>query len=129
MARTVTMMSLRTFTLRSTSGHCVHFEKQKPKEVPGHLVKECMAQGCAPVDDLDLPDDDEVTKVEKTIPQGLDREELIQAALENIIRENDRDDFTSAGQPNIKRLEKRLGFDVSKQEIIPMWDELRATGE
>lgn len=129
MAKSVEMMSLRTFTLRSTTGHCIRFERQKPTQVPGHLVAECIKNGCAPTSDLDLPAEDEVTNKQVVPPSGMERSDLIGAALENIIRENERDDFTSAGQPNIKRLEKRLGFDVNKQEVIPVWDELRATGE
>lgn len=110
----------RNFTVRSTKGHTVRFEKGKPRTVPQAIVEECMLFGAVPAEPLpEVPDEEDTTP--KT---SAERDERIKAELRSMLARNDRDDFTSGGKPNTKKLEGRLGFRMTVQERDKLWDEV-----
>lgn len=49
------------------------------------------------------------------------RLELIKAALRNMLNGADEEDFTSAGLPNLKRLQHLAGFNVPRAEADAAW--------
>jgi hypothetical protein len=118
MAQPVKMRSLRKFTLRSLSGHCIQFEKDVSTIVPAHLVTEAMAKGA-------VPDDETVLEVNEgevvEDPTGLDREVKIKEALIKIRARNGRDDFTAGGKPKAGVTKDETGFMVDQREIAKVY--------
>ena len=111
----------RNYVLRSLQGRAIGFEKGVPVHVPPELVKEVVAIGAESVDgQIDVLD----PEVEETPqPVGTERDELIHAAFERLVKTNNRADFTGNGMPNPKALERILGFSCDKREIDRLWHE------
>lgn len=114
----------RNHTHRSTLG-VISFAKGEPTWVPPIMEKEIVAIGGERVDG-DKPDvlDPEAVEVQ---PLSFDeRQEAIFAAFELIAERNDSKDFTGAGVPTVKSVEKVTGFDVDRNELVDMWGEFKA---
>lgn len=115
----------RTFTLRTTSGHAIGFVKNEPVYVPKMIEREVRAIGGERVDGDNVDMIDEV--IEKT-PEldGDERIEQIKIAFQLLIERNDSADFTGAGVPSVKAVEKIVGFDVTRGEVAETWAAMRA---
>lgn len=115
-------ISLRTFRLESTTGHCVQFEARKPRDIPDVLIPVAMAAGCVPADADDVPfvDDLQRSKVEF---QGNIRDSMVYLTLELIAKRNDPKDFDGAGVPKTAAVTARLGFEVKRQDVINLWQQ------
>lgn len=121
MSNMTKMVSLRKFRLPSTSGHAVIFEPNTPTDVPQPLVAEAMAAGCVPADgDGVFYEDLERTKVDFT---GDVRRSMIYLAVQRVVEDNKPSEFDGSGTPNIPAIESRLGFDVTKPEILAIYRE------
>ena len=118
MAKPVMMRSLRTFTLRSVSGHVIPFIKDEPRPVPAVVVSEAMERGAVPEDEAVL---EEVETVVEADPVGLDREDKIKEALIKVRTKNSRDDFTAGGKPKAPVVKEVAGFIVDSREIGKVW--------
>lgn len=114
----VMMRSLRNFTLRSTSGYCLPFEKNVPRPVPAAIVHEAMEKGAVPEDEtvLEVLEDTVVAD-----PVGLERENKIKEALIKIRAKNSRDDFTAGGKPKAPVVKDVTGFAIDHREIGKIW--------
>lgn len=118
MAEPVLMRSLRTFTLRSLTGHVIPFVKNEPRLVPATVIHEAMEKGAVPEDEtvLEVADEEVIED-----PRGLDREEQVKAALISIRAKNGRDDFTAGGKPKVGVVKDSVGFVVDQREIAKIW--------
>jgi len=117
----------RNYVLRSTTGHIINFEKNVPIHIPPILYADVRAIGAEAADGSVvnvLPDD----PVAKVIPQGTERNEAITTAMIMLRDENARNDFTAQGLPQVKSIEKLVGFDIDKEERDTLWTRLQ-TGE
>lgn len=114
----------RNYTHRSLMGHTISFEKGQPTYVPPECEKEVVAFGADRVvgDNPDVLPEDVVVE---EVPQGSDREAMLNAAFEQIEARNDTKDFTAQGVPTIKAVEKIVGFNVEKAEVLDAWREYR----
>jgi hypothetical protein len=126
----------------STLGHTIRFVKDEPVFVPPIMERECDAIGAILVDadhneiDTTATEDDLANSLSASInaarqQEGIDPEEatpsqpaapldrmkLILKAVHLIMDKNDREDFTAAGQVNLKVLGKTVGFRVDKNEL------------
>lgn len=110
----------RDFVLNTTKGHSVGFKKGIPTHVPPAVYADAIAIGAQPEDGSD-PDvlKDESKPTHPTDPA--DRNPLILAVIEKLLEKNERKDFTAAGSPTVKAVERELGFDVDAREIAGMW--------
>lgn len=112
----------RDYVLTTLKGHTISFVKGEPTHVPTAVYADAIAIGAQPADGSD-PD---VLKEEnkRTIPNDpSERNPLILAAILKIVEGNERKDFTAAGSPTVKAVERELGFDVDAREIAGMWQE------
>lgn len=113
----------RDYVLATTKGHTVKFVKGEPTHVPAAVFQDAIAIGAQPSDGSD-PD---VLKDEKrpdAPPADLaERRALIMTAIEIIVSNNERKDFTAAGSPTVKAVERELKFDVDAREIASAWQE------
>lgn len=115
----------RNYTHRSTMGHSVAFVKGVPTFVPSLIEREVVAIGAERVDG-DNPD---VLDPEKVVAPPMapdERAAQIRLAFELLTEKNDSKDFTGAGVPTVKAVEKIVGFDVDRNEVIELWSAVKA---
>ena len=110
----------RNRTVASVTGRTIDFEKGVPTHVPFQMHKEVIAAGGVPEDELE--DDDKQKAPELTAEE---RVTLIQAAMEDMVAANVREDFTAGGAPHAKKLSDKLGFNVTPQERDTIWEALK----
>lgn len=121
-----TLMTLnRDYNLQSLLGHRVVFEKDVPTPVPPALFREAVAIGAVRADG-EAPDIQDEKK-DQAEPSTLEeRESKIKEAIELIVADNNRDDFTAAGAPSQEAVTRIVGFKVQTKEIKPIWAAFQA---
>lgn len=123
----VPMISLRDFTLRSKTGHTIFFEGGKPTPVPEEVVAEAMAFNIAVTDGL--TDREAALKFKPTDAQsvitGTLRDAIIFGALDELVRENDSDNFNAGGQPKVHALYQVTGVKLTGGEVSKFWERYR----
>lgn len=115
------MVLSRNYRLASTLGHMINFKKGEPIWVPKPLVNAAVALGAAAVDgtaEVTLAED-----VKEPQLAGDERQEAFMKAFKVIVARNGREDFTGAGYPHCRALEKILGFEPLAAERNAMWKE------
>lgn len=117
----------RDFTLRSVMGHCITFVKGQPTVVPTICEKEVIAIGgdCVEGDAVDpiAPDAKPVVEMDQA-----DRDEELIAAFKLLVERNDSKDFTGAGSPTLKAVEKIVEFSTDRSEITSLWQRAKEEG-
>ena len=109
----------RNHTMRSLMGRSVAFEKGVPTHVPHELVKEAVGLGAECIDEVvDVLGPEPSVKRD---PSGDEREALINAAFDDLVLANNRNDFTGNGVPSKPAVVKAVGFEVDKREIESLW--------
>lgn len=113
----------RNYTLSSLFGHTVTFKKGEETYVAPILVPECVAIGAEQVDgaaDVLGPETAEAVPMSPA-----EREAAIMLAFNELATRNDRSDFTGAGVPTPKAIEKLTGFKVDVKERDSLWQKRR----
>ena len=115
----------RNFVLRSMTGHSVNFVKNVPTFVPALIEREARGIGAERVDganpDMLDPESPEVAPLSHD-----ERAEQIRTAFALLTERNDSKDFTGAGVPSVKAVEKLVDFDVDRNEVVALWQAYRA---
>lgn len=116
----------RNYTLRTTLGHCITFQKGIPTHVPSTLQKEVIAIGGVPEDATFMQrfeDAEEITRKDPVMNPDL-RQKTIRDALLTMRERNLRGYFTAQGVPSLKQLEILCGFEVDKGERDRLWSSI-----
>ena len=115
----------RNFVLRSMTGHSVNFVKNVPTFVPALIEREARGIGAERVDganpDMLDPETPEIAPLSHD-----ERAEQIRTAFALLTERNDSKDFTGAGVPSVKAVEKLVDFDVDRNEVVALWQAYRA---
>lgn len=111
------MISLRNFRLETTTGHVIQFQAQEPVFVPHSAVSAAMAAGCVPQDQADIPFYEDSSRAAVEF-HGDVRKAVLYLAVEAICKKNDSKDFDGAGVPQVKVIAAKLGFDVTRGEVV-----------
>jgi len=127
----IEMVHVRNFLFHSLSGHSIQFEgPSTPVKVPPAAVRECMAIGAAPANEVDMPDNTGIVKnrLERAAddPIGLEREAKIKQAMKDMVGVNDPNAFDANGNPRMRALNAMLEFKVSGDERNTLWTEVKA---
>ena len=110
----------RNFTLISKTGLALRFEKGVPRPVHAQLVPEVLAIGAERVDaEQGEGMGDEKRPPEE--PQGVEREDLIQAAIEDLVERNSSKDFNAGGVPKPVAIKAIVGFQPEADEVKKAW--------
>ena len=128
MAKMREMYMGRDYTLRTTKGHTLRFEKMKPRPVPKAVEDEAMRFGAIPKDAGDLVDE-QSREDEANKKQGSDepRELQLRNAIEQMIADNAREEWNASGRPKTDALAKRTGLDnISAQERDEIHDQVKS---
>ncbi len=113
----------RNHVLSTKMGHTVAFEKGKNTFVPPAAYAEAIAIGAMPADGSDPNVLEETATGSKAPADPAQRGPLILTAIEQLVATNERKDFTAAGTPSVKAIERVLGFDVDGREVAAAWQE------
>jgi hypothetical protein len=114
----------RDRTVASVLGHSIEFKKGQPTHVPPALIKQVLEVGGEPADAAELKDDprDEKPAGGKPEPGDPDeREKQILEAMELLVTENKRENFTAGGAPHNKALTALLGWAPDAKERDAVW--------
>jgi hypothetical protein len=135
-SKTENKESVRTF--RSADGEDIRVTHpdgsvaivgEEPRELPRKLWRHAIKQGCLPDEqikkaDLPLePKDDAFTRKQAI------KDKIVEAMESDENDEKYDDAFTSAGVPNVRWLEKQVGFGLSAQERDEAWAEVQSERE
>ncbi len=122
-AKSKTLLVLnRNYVLTTTKGHSVAFEKGVPTHVPPAIYQEALTIGAIPPDGED-PHVEDVVKTDNAPSDPAERAPLILAAIEKLVVENARENFTAAGSPTVDAVTKAVGFKVQSKEIATVWQQ------
>lgn len=113
----------RSFTLATTKGHVIRFEKGVPVFVPSICIPDAVAIGALPEDGGDpsaLVAKEEVKTFDGPSDPVAREAELVEAC-KKVEAMNARNDFTAAGVPSTDALTRLLGFAVSAAERNKAW--------
>ena len=113
----------RNYLLRTLAG-CVAFEKGVPTWVTPEMQKDALAIGAERADGVS----EDVLSDEKTVPAspvGSERNDILFTAFQMLVERNESKDFTGAGVPTVKAVEKIVDFDVDRNEVVALWAEFK----
>ena len=111
----------RTHThISVATGLAIRFEKNVPRPVHLSLVKEVVAIGAERVDGEQGEGFEEEKRLPEE-PQGTEREELILAAIEDIVGRNNTKDFNAGGVPKGVAIKAIVGFAPESDEVKRAW--------
>lgn len=122
----VPMLSLRNFTLRTKSGHTIFFEGGVVTPVPEEIVAEALAVNIVVTDSTDRENQLKFKSadIQSNITGSL-RDSLILGAIEELVRENDTDNFNAGGQPKVAALAHATGLKLGGGEASKYWERYR----
>ncbi len=116
----------RDITIKGLSGHAIHYKKGEPTYTPPELVSDAMAAGAVPAEgEVVTPAEDQPAE-SRPVPVGAEREKVIIGVFEEMIKDNNRTDFTAGGVPKDKVVNERLWFKVDRTEIKDLWYKYKA---
>lgn len=129
--KAVKMVLDRKAVLRHPSGHSFLFMPGQPLSIPPECVKAVLGMGGRAAEDkeLDLHDDEENNKPYYGPVDPEERIGEIQEIVAKMIEVNNRDDWTGTGTPNINIVSARLGYKVTKSEVLEAFNRARVTDE
>ena len=116
----VVMALNRNYTLASTLGHVLTFEKDKPMPIPPIMVRACAEIGAVRVDGVDAFEIVEEPKDAQPVDPGV-RLEQVRAAIDVICERNGRNDFTASNTPKVKAVSEEVGYKVDRNEVSKAW--------
>jgi len=107
----------------STSGVCAWVGPEY-RELPAILHREALAKNCI-TDNMDAASIAEQGRSEPgriNAPEERLREVLIELSVRGVA-----EDFTRDGLPDLRKLTKKAGFSVNRDDMIRIWQQIRAT--
>ncbi len=111
--------------LASTAGHVTTIGPEW-RELRADMHREALAHGCECDQNTIRTRPAEPAKASEQAVVPLDETAAIRAALIAMVERNGEDDFTDAGNPNLKTLSRQAGFKVEKQAALAVWHQLEA---
>lgn len=120
----VKMVSPRDYTLRTRTGHVIHFPANVPVHVPDVVVSEALAVNILPTSTVDTPEPSHGVVRAETITGTL-RDALIFNGILQLVKENDSASFNAGGQPKLTALNALTGIRITGGELSKYWDRYR----
>ena len=113
----------RNYTLRTTLGHIITFQKGVPTHVPEECWELALGVGAEPEnpDAIKMPTDPEDLP---EAPTGAERKRQIRTAMLRLEKRNQRGDFTAGGAPHTQVLQQLVGFRVDQAERDQIWRDI-----
>lgn len=109
----------RNRTLATTMGHTIEFRKGEPTHVPPECYHEAIAIGA--ISESEIEEDTKPQHGRPVDPTAV--KVAVFDAFEKLVLKNDSKDFTAAGLPHPKALERILGWRIEAGERDTLWAE------
>lgn len=120
------MKCARNFTLRSLSGHILHFKADTPRQVPDSCIDEALSVNIIPCDGFAPEADEKAPKTVRVHAMSADlREAVLLHAIDELYREGSPKDFDGGARPKAHSISDRAGLDISATERSKLWDKYR----
>lgn len=120
----VNMVSLRTFTLRTTKGFSHNFKAGEPTPVHKSVVDLAMAQGCVPEDQANIPFKDADSKQDVGYSADV-RKSMLYLACKRLNESNRTQDFDAGGYPKPGAVEELLAFMPNRDELVKTFQQYK----
>jgi hypothetical protein len=101
--------------LASTSGAVTWVYPGSPRELGGELLRMALEAGCVPEGQASATE--QVPPTPAALLSTLSKIEQIQGAIQDLIKRNKAEAFTSNGVPRVKDVSALLGYDVNRVEV------------
>lgn len=123
----IPMVLNRNHVLRTTKGHHIGFVKDEVIDVPKTCYGEAVAIGAVRADG----DAANVIEDEKRKPalSAAEREELLVEAVRALMERNEREDFTTTGQPTVAAILRESGEKFDVKEVSAAWKKVTSEEE
>lgn len=121
----VLMQCARPYTLRTKAGHTIRFEPGKPVQVPDNIVAQALAVNILPVDGAAITDTDADQPVQRASITGVLRDALALKIIDDMVKENDSEQFDAGGRPKTNFINQAAGLDLAATERNVYWDKYR----
>lgn len=125
--QTIPMVLNRDHVMRTMKGHHVGFKKDVPVPVPKIVYGEAIAIGAI------RADGNNANVIEETALKppmtNEDRAELLTEAIKSLMEKNERDDFTTTGQPTVAAVLRETGEKFDVKEVGAAWKKVTAGEE
>lgn len=108
----------------SDAGLSFRFQKDIPMEIPKRLVAGVMAIGGVMADDAET-NASAKADIQQAQVDADNRTPAIEAAIQVLLKRNQRGDFTAGGKPNLNALAKETGFTIGAEELDPIWQKAK----
>ena len=102
-----------------SGGSAIALAPGEIREIPEHLLQAFLYTGGCKV----LKDEPVVVQP----PEPEDKTEKIKAVLQRMVDEGNPEDFTTTGEPRVSVVKENLDGDVTKTEVMAVYDELMST--
>lgn len=123
----ILMVSPRDYTLRTLHGHVIGFEAGVPTPVAEAAVAEALAVNIVPATKIDM----ELEAAGGAVRSGslamnaTLRDAVIFSVIDDMVKENDPENFNAGGQPKHAALRAATGLPLTGAEVAKYWDRYR----
>lgn len=94
------------------------------RELPACLHREALAKGCI-TDNMDAAS---ISEQGQSEPGRINApEERLRDVLVELSVRGGAEDFTRDGLPDMRKLTKKCGFGVNREDMVRIWQQIRAT--
>lgn len=124
---TIPYVSLRDIVVPTLDGYALRFVAGEPIQVPNfkNTIAAVAAAGCVPADEVKVRvKTSTIEEVSETAM--LARADEVVAAIGALVAEGSAINFNRAGQPQVRSLEKILGYDITPAERDAAWKTFQA---
>jgi len=107
------------------SGHSWNFAPGVTIDIPQRFVLEAMQHGAFAVETDTEAGKEQMAEIDAEKLKLGERAPKITEAIKKMVERNQRGDFTAGGRPNLNVLFRETGFQVTSEELEPIWDKVR----
>lgn len=117
----------RDHVLVTDSGISIGFKKGEPVPVPVRFMSAAIMIGAEACDDQAAAKMESIkADRDEATAEAADRLKKVEAGVIALVERNMPGDFTAGGKPNMKQLEKLIGFDATRDEVDHIFLKVKA---
>ena len=114
----------RDHVMVTPSGISIGFLAETPTHVPNRFVREAIAIGAVAVDNQERVDAVKAEmEAQRAAAEG--RSKRIEDGVRAMIERNQRGDFTGAGRPNLRILNRMTDLEITAEELEPIYEKIK----
>lgn len=121
------MVCQRDYTLRTLTGHVIHFKAGEPKDVPLEVVDAAIAVNIIPVTGgfADRVEEKHTGPARIASMSTEMREAILLHTIHELVRDAETATFDAGGKPKTAVVKERCGLELTATERSKLWDKYR----